>query len=98
MWQEALRLLQEEEAPKVLLTLAADFGAEGLTPELLFQVLQGKLAETLPVRTSKSESSPAGDMGTFIFTLETGARFTVEWYASTEGTTGESRFVDVRQG
>jgi hypothetical protein len=98
MWREALRLLREEGAHRVSLTLAADFGVEGLTPESLFAVLQGKLAETLSVRAGRSESSPAGDMGAFTFELESGARLTVEWFADTEGVTGEGGFLDVQQG
>jgi hypothetical protein len=97
MWREALRLLREEGAQKVLLTLATDFGVEGMTPETLLDLLQEKLAETFPVRAAKSELSAAGDMGAFTFELESGARVTVEWYASTEGAAGESGFVDVQQ-
>lgn len=98
VWREALGLLREEEVHRVSLTLAADFGVEGMTPESLFDVLQTKLAETLSVRAGRSESSPAGDVGAFTFELESGARLTVEWFADTEGVTGEGGFLDVQQG
>jgi hypothetical protein len=98
MWQEAIRLLRDEGAQRVLLTLAADFGVEGMTPDSLFRLLEEKLAESFAVRTGQSELSAAGDMGAFTFYLESGARVTVEWYASTGGLAGEDGFVDVQQG
>jgi hypothetical protein len=96
-WTEALRLLRDVGAQEVTLTLATDFGVEGMTPESLFELLQAKLEEEFPVRTAESELSAAGDLGVLTFELESGARVTVEWYARTEGATGESEFDDVQQ-